>query len=156
MKRFFNLVAIIAAAIAVSSCLAGKYMANYALCYEPHGVADIERTRHKADSLCPGSTAWYDSLKTVGLPMQRVQQLLSMVIATITLCSSTWSVCTGTSLTTMCYSPTSSITGIPRVTMPRWDGMTVSMWRNGLKWLTVFGTTSLWCYMEYRWEVLPS
>lgn len=67
MKRIFHLAAIVAVAFTVSSCLAGKYMSRYALCFEPHGVADIERTRHKADSLCPGSTAWYDSLKTVGL-----------------------------------------------------------------------------------------
>ena len=67
MKRIFHLAAIVAVAFTVSSCLAGKYMTNYALRFEPHGVADIERTRHKADSLCPGSTAWYDSLKTIGL-----------------------------------------------------------------------------------------
>ncbi len=66
MKRIFHLAAIVAVAFTVSSCLAGKYMTNYALRFEPHGVADIERTRHKADSLCPGSTAWYDSLKAAG------------------------------------------------------------------------------------------
>ena len=67
MKRLLNLAAILAVAVSLSSCLAGKYMAGYALTPEPHGVADIERTRHKADSLMPGSTAWYDSLKTIGL-----------------------------------------------------------------------------------------
>ena len=67
MKRLINIAAILAAAVSLSSCLAGKYMSGYALTPEPHGVADIERTRHKADSLMPGSTAWYDSLKTIGL-----------------------------------------------------------------------------------------
>ena len=42
-------------------------MSNFALATEPHGVADIERTRHKADSLLPGSTAWYDGLKAQGI-----------------------------------------------------------------------------------------
>ena len=42
-------------------------MANYALNPTPHGVDDIERTRHKADSLLPGSTAWYDGLKAQGI-----------------------------------------------------------------------------------------
>ena len=51
----------------ISSCLAGKYMCNYALKPTPHGVADMERTRHKADSLLPGSTAWYDGLKAQGI-----------------------------------------------------------------------------------------
>lgn len=67
MKRLLNLAVLFAMAVSLSSCLAGKYMAGYALTPEPHGVADIERTRHKADSLMPGSTAWYDSLKTIGL-----------------------------------------------------------------------------------------
>ena len=30
-------------------------------------MADIERTRHKADSLLPGSTKWYDDLKAEGV-----------------------------------------------------------------------------------------
>ena len=42
-------------------------MSNYALTPTPHGVDDIERTRHKADSLLPGSTAWYDGLKAQGI-----------------------------------------------------------------------------------------
>ncbi|MBO4476633.1 MAG: alpha/beta hydrolase [Bacteroidales bacterium] len=67
MKRILSFCSVFFAAMLATGCLAGKYMSNYALCFEPHGVADIERTRHKADSLCPGSTAWYDSLKTIGL-----------------------------------------------------------------------------------------
>ena len=60
-------VLLLAAAMTLSSCLAGRYMANYALKPTPHGVDDIERTRHKADSLLPGSTAWYDGLKAQGI-----------------------------------------------------------------------------------------
>ena len=50
-----------------NSCMVGKYMCDYTFVPTPHGEDDIERTRHKADSLLPGSTAWYDSLKTLGL-----------------------------------------------------------------------------------------
>ena len=42
-------------------------MSRFVLTPTPHGIEDIERTRHKADSLMPGSTAWYDSLKVAGL-----------------------------------------------------------------------------------------
>ena len=59
--------AVIAAAFCLSGCLAGKYMCNYALLPNPHGVEDIDRTRAKADSLLPGSTAWYDGLKADGI-----------------------------------------------------------------------------------------
>ena len=61
------LMAIMIAALSLSGCMAGRFMSNYALTPEPHGVADIERTRHKADSLLPGSTAWYDGLKAQGI-----------------------------------------------------------------------------------------
>ena len=67
MKQILEFIAVLVVALLVSGCLAGKYMANYALTPKVHGVADIERTRHKADSLCPGSTAWYDGLKAEGL-----------------------------------------------------------------------------------------
>ncbi len=68
MKRdFTRLFAVILAVLALSSCAAGKYMSRYALAPTPHGIEDIERTRHKADSLMPGSTAWYDSLKVAGI-----------------------------------------------------------------------------------------
>ena len=59
--------AIMIAALSLYGCMAGRFMSNYALTPEPHGVADIERTRHKADSLLPGSTAWYDGLKAQGI-----------------------------------------------------------------------------------------
>lgn len=62
-----RLSAILLAALLMSSCLAGRYMCNYSLKPKPHGLEDIERTRHKADSLMPGSTAWYDSLKVLGV-----------------------------------------------------------------------------------------
>ncbi|MDR9827079.1 hypothetical protein RCJ22_15825, partial [Vibrio sp. FNV 38] len=67
MKKFFNVAAILMMALCMSGCLGGKYMVGYALTPEVHGVADIDRTRHKADSLAPGSTAWYDSLQTRGI-----------------------------------------------------------------------------------------
>ena len=66
-KTMMRAVLLLAAAMTLSSCLAGRYMANYALKPTPHGVDDIERTRHKADSLLPGSTAWYDGLKAQGI-----------------------------------------------------------------------------------------
>lgn len=66
MKRFFQIAAIVAVALCLQSCMAGKFMSKFALEPEQHGVADIERTRHKADSLLPGSTKWYDDLKAEG------------------------------------------------------------------------------------------
>lgn len=67
MKRLFNIALIGIAVLSISSCLAGKFMSRYALQPKVHGVDDIERTRHKADSLMPGSTAWYDGLKAQGI-----------------------------------------------------------------------------------------
>lgn len=68
MKNFsLRIFAILLASVTLSSCLAGKFMCNYSLTPKPHGVEDIERTRHKADSLLPGSTAWYDGLKQQGI-----------------------------------------------------------------------------------------
>lgn len=66
-KKFTRLIVIIAAVWAVFSLAAGTFMSRYALNPAPHGVEDIGRTRHKADSLKPGSTAWYDSLKVAGI-----------------------------------------------------------------------------------------
>lgn len=67
MKRLSQAAAVLLAACLLTGCLAGKFMTNYALTPSPHGVDDIERTRYKADSLMPGSTAWYDSLKAQGV-----------------------------------------------------------------------------------------
>jgi fermentation-respiration switch protein FrsA (DUF1100 family) len=67
MKKVLHVAAIALVALSLNSCLAGKYMSDYALKPTPHGVDDIERTRHKADSLMPGSTAWYDDLKAQGI-----------------------------------------------------------------------------------------
>ena len=67
MKRLLSFAALVAAALCLTGCLAGKYMSTYALTPNPHGVDDIERTRHKADSLLPGSTMWYDNLKAEGI-----------------------------------------------------------------------------------------
>ena len=67
MKKILHIAAIGLMVISLNSCLAGKFMSKYALQPTPHGVDDIERTRHKADSLLPGSTAWYDDLKAQGI-----------------------------------------------------------------------------------------
>ncbi len=67
MKTLMKTLAMVLMALSLSGCLAGKYMCNYALTPTPHGIDDIERTRQKADSLLPGSTAWYDSLKDQGV-----------------------------------------------------------------------------------------
>ena len=67
MKKLLHLAAIGLTALTLNSCLAGKYMTRRVLAPKVHGEADIERTRHKADSLMPGSTAWYDGLKARGL-----------------------------------------------------------------------------------------
>ena len=66
-RKFFHSAALLAAVIMMSSCAVGSFMCNYALTPTPHGVDDIERTRHKADSLLPGSTAWYDALHEQGI-----------------------------------------------------------------------------------------
>ena len=66
MRRLIHAAAILLTAVSLNSCFVGKYMCNYALKFNPHGVEDIERTRHKADSLLPGSTAWYDGLVAEG------------------------------------------------------------------------------------------
>ena len=55
------------AACCLTGCLAGKFMSNTALKPSKHGVADIERTRQKADSLAPGVMAWYDDLHEKGI-----------------------------------------------------------------------------------------
>jgi len=67
MKKLLWVLAILLVALVVSCCLAGRYMCNYALLPQPHGVDDIDRTRHKADSLLAGCTAWYDSLHVAGI-----------------------------------------------------------------------------------------
>ena len=66
MKRISSILAIALMVVGLNGCVAGKFMSGFALTPTPHGVDDIERTRHKADSLLPGSTAWYDGLKAQG------------------------------------------------------------------------------------------
>ncbi len=67
MKIFTKMGALALLVLSLSGCAAGKYMSSYALTPKVHGIEDIERTRHKADSLMPGSTRWYDSLKVAGV-----------------------------------------------------------------------------------------
>ena len=67
MKLLVKIGVLAILALSLNGCMAGKYMSGYALTPTPHGVDDIERTRHKADSLMPGSTAWYDGLKAQGI-----------------------------------------------------------------------------------------
>ena len=67
MKKLTRLFLLLGTVLVMNACLAGRYMSNYALTPTPHGIDDIERTRHKADSLLPGSTAWYDALKAEGI-----------------------------------------------------------------------------------------
>ena len=74
MKKFLNIAILLIAATSLSGCLAGKFMSKFALQPTPHGVEDIERCRHKADSLLPGSTAWYDGLKARGILRDTVIQ----------------------------------------------------------------------------------
>ena len=66
MKRILYFIAI---ALLASSCYGGKFMSGYALEFNPHGSdpGEIARTRHKADSLLPGSTAWFDGLMEAGI-----------------------------------------------------------------------------------------
>ena len=67
MKKLLLAATVLVAALSLDSCVAGRYMSSYALQPAVHGIQDIERTRHKADSLMPGSTAWYDGLKAQGI-----------------------------------------------------------------------------------------
>ena len=67
MKKILHSIAVVLIAALASGCMAGKFMSSYALNFEPHGIADIERTQHKADSLMPGSMAWYNGLKAEGI-----------------------------------------------------------------------------------------
>ena len=68
MKHFIkSTLAALGVLCLLQGCMAGRFMSNFALTPTPHGVDDIERTRHKADSLLPGSTAWYDGLKARGI-----------------------------------------------------------------------------------------
>lgn len=56
----------ILAVLAVSSCVVGKYMCNFALLPEEHGN-DIDGDRRKTESRYPGIIKWYDSLHEAGV-----------------------------------------------------------------------------------------
>jgi hypothetical protein len=67
MKKLTPILAIALSALLLNACAVGRIATKYALSPKRHGISDIERTRHKADSLRPGSTHWYDSLKAIGV-----------------------------------------------------------------------------------------
>ncbi len=67
MRNLIKLGILLGSVFLLNSCLAGKFMCSYSLTPKPHGIEDIDRTRAKADSLLPGSTAWYDGLKAQGI-----------------------------------------------------------------------------------------
>ncbi len=66
-KRLFKL-AILAVSLplVLSSCLAGRFMCNYALLPEEHGN-DFEGDRKKTDGRYPGVIKWYDDLHDAGV-----------------------------------------------------------------------------------------
>ena len=55
----------IAVIFAMSGCMVGKFMCNYALLPEEHGN-DIEGDRVKVEERYPGIIAWYDALRSDG------------------------------------------------------------------------------------------
>lgn len=67
MKRSLIIaLAIFSVALALTGCLAGRYMCDYALLPEEHGN-DIEGDRAKTESRYPGILAWYDGLHERGV-----------------------------------------------------------------------------------------
>lgn len=67
MKKLLYGAGIVLAVFCLGIGLAGYYMAGIALTPTPYGLEDLDRTRMKADTLMPGSIAWYDSLKTLDI-----------------------------------------------------------------------------------------
>lgn len=67
MKKLLSGVGIALVLFCLGTLLAGNYMLRYGITPDPHGLEDLERTRFKADTLMPGSIAWYDSLKTLNI-----------------------------------------------------------------------------------------
>lgn len=66
MKKILRLALVAATLPLLSSCLAGKFMCNYALLPEEHGN-DFVGDREKTDSRYPGIIAWYDALHEGGV-----------------------------------------------------------------------------------------
>ena len=65
-KKALSCGALIAGALMMTGCLAGRYMCNYALLPEEHGN-DIEGDRAKTEGRYPGILAWYDGLHEKGV-----------------------------------------------------------------------------------------
>ena len=66
MKKIFRVATLVALLLVVTSCLAGRFMCNYALLPEEHGN-DFAGDREKTDSRYPGVIAWYDALHEGGV-----------------------------------------------------------------------------------------
>ncbi len=65
-KHFFPLFAAVILIPMFSSCLAGRYMCNFALLPEEHGN-DFAGDRIKTDTRYPGVVEWYDNLHKSGV-----------------------------------------------------------------------------------------
>ena len=172
--------ALLLAANCLTGCMAGKYMSSFALTPKVHGIADIERTRHKADSLMPGSTAWYDGLKAEGiLKDTTIMGYRGFKVHACYVPAKDPAAAEGTAIVVHGYgdnhlvflylvrmyrdelnynvlSPTCSITAIPRATTSRWAGTTGSTSSTGSGWLTISSATTSWSCTGCRWAVPPS
>lgn len=66
LKRIIGEAAVIlVTAATVTSCLAGKYMCNFALLPEEHGN-ELQADRQKTEERYPGIIEWYDGLRSDG------------------------------------------------------------------------------------------
>ena len=65
MRRLLRIAAILFTTYAATSCLAGKYMCNFALLPDPHGD-DIQADRERINKEYPGVVDWYDALHEAG------------------------------------------------------------------------------------------
>ncbi len=65
-KKALSCGALIAGALLMTGCLAGRYMCSYALLPEEHGN-DLDGDRAKTEGRYPGILAWYDGLHEKGV-----------------------------------------------------------------------------------------